>query len=184
MAAYFCNRFVITSVAPKGPEGETTSYCSTNRGPRRSSKRASSWPTPSIDGGCFSLAVLARERRSLVLAADPEVHGVHLGTGGALVGTGSHAYAYLPEVPVEDVGLVAGAVHPPLVRAVRACGGARTPVDVLAVLPERVTGEGLTEALQASLDGLAIVGVVGEVALVEHLLGVRAGGVGERGVHA
>src|SRR5215217_1830069 len=127
-----------------------------------SGKLASELSTPSGQRLCVS-----------ALRTGPEVDGVHR---ALLVGL-PHADAYpdLAEALVEDVLPMDWAPHPLAEVFVRQALVSRPPADVLPTRPVRVVLGGVTEALQPGLGGLTVEGLVPEVALVEHLLGVGTG---------
>ena len=116
----------------------------------------------------------------LVLASPaPEVDRVHDLLAGLIGVAAGGPYPHLPEDPVEDVGPVAGTLHPALEAVVRSAHGPRPPRDVLAGC-----GPVVAEALQTGPDGLAVEGFVAKVAFSDHLLRMGAGGPRERGIHA
>ena len=65
---------------------------------------------------------------------------------------------------------MAGAVHPQLEYVVRDSVGAAAPAYVLADPIVRITIEGVAESLQSLFDCLAVVELVRDLILVEHLL--------------
>src|SRR5215218_6243449 len=104
-----------------------------------------------------------------------EVHGVHRTAAVALTLSRSSPYPDFAVVGGQDVLLVFRAVHPNLEDAIRVGVSATTPGDVLSYLLIGV----IPEALKSSREGLTIVGIVVEVAFVDHLLRMILGCLGE-----
>src|SRR5215217_342468 len=119
---------------------------------------------------------------SRALVTGSEVHGVHLApiacTGAA------HTDPDLGKALAEDVRPVVRAVHPLFEAALRRTQGSRAPTDVLAYCPVRVAGGGVAEALDPIFHGPTVIGLVPEIVLVEHPLGVGPGGLRTSGIHA
>src|SRR6185436_14570888 len=108
------------------------------------------------------------------------------GVGGAgLAGRGAvgDADADHAELAGEDVGAVAGAVHPGVDHGARRGEVAAAPADVLADRV-RAARAGPAGALDAGAEGRAVARLMPEVVLGDHVVGVAGGGAAELAVHA
>src|ERR671932_1235969 len=112
---------------------------------------------------------------ALRLAAGTEVRSIHGGLATGVV-TGTGAYAYLVESPVQYVRAVGGAGHPGAEHAIRGSVVSYVLSAVRPVVAE--CGDARTGVLVFTQS------VVGEVVALDHIPGMGTGGLLEGRTHA